>query len=269
MDRRGALSKVLTQKLICCSTTWLKGPHSMKFGGIYTRNYAKDGYSTGANNSKGQYNFTGWATGNSFADFLLGLPNTVVEQRNTRGDKPMDTFSNDWALFVQDDWKVGSKLTAFLGLRYEVIGTFVDRNGIYANFVPTDGGHHIVPNAQIAALLPPGAVALGRTLTADQAGVGRSLIKTDRNNVSPRAGFAYRLGSDNKTVLRGGFGIFHPTDARLGRCDHRGMDALVHVPGAIRPESDAVLHVWHRSGVPGQHRPRAGRRRAVRRSLAS
>lgn len=201
------------------STTWLKGPHSMKFGGIYTRNYAKDGYSTGANNSKGQYNFTGFATGDSYADFLLGLPNTVVEQRNTRGDKPMDTFSNDWAVFLQDDWKVGSKLTAFLGLRYEVIGTFVDRNDIYANFVPTDGGHHIVPSAQIAALLPPGAVSLGRTLTADQAGVGRSLIKTDRNNVSPRAGFAYRLGSDNKTVVRGGFGIFHPTGAAQGARD--------------------------------------------------
>lgn len=201
------------------STTWISGPHSMKGGGIYTRNYAKDGYSTGANNSKGQYNFTGFATGNSFADFLLGLPNTVVEQRNTRGNKPMDTFSNDWALFVQDDWKVGPQLTAFLGLRYEVVGVFVDRNNIYANFVPTDGGHHIVPNAQVAAMLPPGAVALNRTLLADQAGVGRALIKTDRNNLSPRAGFAYRVGSDNKTVLRGGFGIFHPTGAAQGARD--------------------------------------------------
>ena len=46
------------------STTWLKGPHSIKFGGIYSRNFAKDGYSTGANESKGRYDFTGWATGN-------------------------------------------------------------------------------------------------------------------------------------------------------------------------------------------------------------
>jgi hypothetical protein len=200
------------------STSWLKGPHSMKFGGIFTRNYAKDGYSTGANNSKGQYNFTGFATGDSFGDFLLGLPNTVVEQRNTRGNKPMDTFSNDWAVFAQDDWKLGPKLTAFLGLRYEVVGVFVDRNDIYANFVTTDGGHHIVPNAAIAALLPPGAVALGRTLTADQAGVGRGLLKTDRNNLSPRGGFAYRL-DNNRTVLRGGFGIFHPTGAAQGARD--------------------------------------------------
>ena len=113
---------------------------------------------------RARYNFSGWATGNSFADFLLGLPNTVREQRNTRGNLPMDTFSNDWALFVQDDWKLNPRLTLFLGLRYEVVGVFVDRNDIYANFVPTDGGHHLVPNAQIGALLPPGAVELGRTL---------------------------------------------------------------------------------------------------------
>ncbi len=201
------------------STTWVAGPHSMKGGGIYTRNYAKDGYSTGANNAKGQYNFRGSFTGNSFADFLLGLPDTVVEQRNTRGNKPMDTFSNDWALFVQDDWRVGPQLTAFLGLRYEVVGVFIDRNDIFANFLPNDGGHHVVPNAQVAQMLPPGAVALNRTLLADQVGLGRGLINTDRNNISPRAGFAYRLGSNNKTVLRGGFGIFHPTGAAQGARD--------------------------------------------------
>jgi hypothetical protein len=220
-DQRQNTSRDLRQSSfsLSSSTTWLAGSHSLKAGGIYTRNYAEDGYSTGANNSKGQYNFTGFATGNSFADFLLGLPNTVVEQRNTRGNKPMDTFSNDWALFVQDDWKVGSKLTAFAGLRYEVVGVFIDRNDIYANFVTTDGGHHVVPNAQIAGLLPPGAVALGRTLLADDVGVGRGLINTDRNNLSPRLGFAYRVGNDNKTVMRGGFGIFHPTGAAQGARD--------------------------------------------------
>jgi carboxypeptidase family protein len=201
------------------SSTWLKGTHSIKFGGIYTRNYAKDGYSTGANESKGAYAFSGFATGNSFADFLLGLPNEVREQRNTRGNLPMDTFSNDWALFAQDDLKLTQRLTLFLGLRYEVVGVFIDRNDIFANFVPTDGGHHVVPNSAIAALLPPGAVRLGRTMTADQFDVGRGMIRTDRNNISPRLGFAQRLDSSNKTILRGGFGIFHPTGAAQGARD--------------------------------------------------
>ena len=201
------------------STSWLKGSHSLKFGGIYTRNYAKDGYSTGANDSKGRYNFTGWATGNSFGDFMLGLPNQAVEQRNTRGNVPMDTFSNDWAIFAQDDWKLSPKLTVFLGLRYEVIGLFVDKNDIYANFVTDGGGHHVVPSAAIGQLLPPGAQNLNRTLLADDVGVGRALMNTDRNNISPRGGFAYRLDNNNKTVLRGGFGIFHPTGAAQGARD--------------------------------------------------
>ena len=44
-------------------------------------------------------------------------------------------------------------------------------------------------------------------------------MQTDRNNISPRVGFAYRLDSNNKTVLRGGFGIFHPTGAAQGARD--------------------------------------------------
>jgi hypothetical protein len=201
------------------SSTWLRGAHGIKFGGIYTRNFAKDGYSTGANESKGAYAFSGFATGNAFADLLLGLPNVVREQRNTRGDLPMDTVSNDWAIFAQDDWKLNPRLTVFLGLRYEVIGVFVDKNDIYANFVTTDGGHHVVPDASIALLLPPGAQQLGRTQTADAYGVGRGLINTDRNNISPRIGFAHRLDHSNTTVLRGGFGIFHPTGAAQGARD--------------------------------------------------
>jgi hypothetical protein len=220
-DQRQNTFRDLDQSSLSLSstTTWLKGPHAMKVGGIYTRNYAKDGYSTGANESKGAYTFTGWASGNSFADFLLGLPNLVREQRNTRGNMPMDTFSNDWALFVQDDWKVNPRLTLFLGLRYEVVGVFIDKNDIYANFVPVDGGHHVVPNADIGTLLPPGARRLARTLTADEFDVGRGLINTDRNNLSPRVGFAHRLDESNRTVLRGGFGIFHPTGAAQGARD--------------------------------------------------
>ena len=220
-DQRQNTFRDLDQSSLSLSSTstWLKAAHSIKFGGIYTRNFAKDGYSTGANESKGAYAFSGFATGNSFADFMLGLPNQVREQRNTRGNLPMDTFSNDWAVFAQDDWKLNPRLTMFLGVRYEVIGVFVDKNDIYANFVPSDGGHHIVPEASIGRLLPPGAQRLERTLTAADAGVGRGLIHTDRNNISPRIGFAQRLDSSNRTVLRGGFGIFHPTGAAQGARD--------------------------------------------------
>ena len=47
-------------------------------------------------------------------------------------------------------------------------------------------------------------------------GLPDTLLNADKNNFSPRVGFAWRLGESNKTVLRGGFGLFHPTVAVQG-----------------------------------------------------
>ena len=119
-------------------------------------------------------------------------------------------------MFAQDDWKVNRNLTVFLGLRYEIVGVWHENGNTLANFILDGGGHHVVPNAEIAALLPPGVIAFDRTLLASSVGLSDALINTDKNNISPRVGFAYRIGQDSKTVLRGGFGLFHPTVAVQG-----------------------------------------------------
>jgi hypothetical protein len=194
--------------------TWISGGHSIKAGGLWTRNMARDGFGFGVN-FRGQYRFRGaGVTGNPFTDFLLGTPFDVRDQVTNRG--PLEGYSNDVAGFVQDDWKVHKNVTVFLGLRYEVVGAWHEDGLTLANFQPTDGGHHVVPNAEVAAKLPPGLIALGRTLTADEAGLPETLIHTDKNNFSPRVGFAWRLGESNKTVLRAGLGLFHPTVAVQG-----------------------------------------------------
>jgi hypothetical protein len=195
------------------NVTWVKGAHTVKGGGLWTHNTARDGFGFGVN-FRGQYRFRGNFTGNAFTDFLLGMPSDVRDQVTNRG--PLDGRSNDVALFVQDDWRVNKALTAFLGLRYEVVGAWHEKDLTLANFRPVDGGYHVVANEQIAALLPPGLIQLGRTRTADEVGLPETLIKTDFNNFSPRVGFAWRLDESNKTVLRGGFGIFHPTVAVQG-----------------------------------------------------
>jgi Carboxypeptidase regulatory-like domain len=195
------------------SFTAIMGGHTLKSGGLWTRNTARDGFGFGVN-FRGQYRFRGTFTGNPFTDFLMGMPFDVRDQVTNRG--PLDGHSNDIALFSQDDWRVNKQLTVFLGLRYEVVGAWHESAMTLANFLPVDGGHHVVPNAQIAALLPPGLIALGRTLTADQAGLPDTLVRTDKNNFSPRVGYAWRLDESNKTVLRGGFGLFHPTVAVQG-----------------------------------------------------
>ncbi len=194
--------------------SWIMGGHSLKAGALWNRNMARDGFGTGVNIG-GRYRFRGTFTGNAFSDFLLGLPFDTSDQVANRG--PMDGHSDDFAAYVQDDWKASRDLTVYLGVRYEIVGTWHEKNKQLANFVVQNRqGFWVVPDASIGALLPPAVQLLNRTKTADQLGLGDSLMNTDKNNFSPRVGFAYRLGGSDRTVLRGGFGIFHPTVAVQG-----------------------------------------------------
>lgn len=198
------------------NVTWITGPHSLKAGGLWNRNSAIDGRGKGVN-FRGRYRFNGAQTGYAFSDFLLGLTRDVTDAITNRGN--LDGHSDDFAVFVQDDWRASRDLTVFLGLRYEIVGAWHEKNDLLGNFRAVDEGFHVVPNEQVAALLPPGVIAKGTTRTAAQEGLPDTLIKTDKNNFSPRLGFAWRLGGTDKTVLRGGFGLFHPTVAVQGLRD--------------------------------------------------
>ena len=164
--------------------TWIKGGHTLKGGGLWTHNTARDGFGFGVN-FRGRYRFRGTSTGNAFTDFLLGLPTDARDHISNRG--PLEGHSNDIAGFVQDDWRASKSLTVFLGLRYEVVGTWHENSLTLANFVPLEGGYHVVPNDQVAALLPPGLIALGRTRTGRRGGPARRRCSTPTRTTSARA----------------------------------------------------------------------------------
>jgi hypothetical protein len=190
--------------------SWVLGGHSLKVGGLFTRNAAVDGFGKGVN-YHGQYTFNNPRTGNALADMLLGYDRYAQDYISTRGD--LDGHSYDWAFFAQDDWRVNPSLTVFLGLRWELVGVWHENGDVVADFIPQGQGFHVVPNAQVLALMPPGVQALGLAQFASDIGLPDTLLKPDKNNFSPRVGFAWRLGGNDKTVVRGGFGLFHPTVA--------------------------------------------------------
>ncbi|HVS80893.1 MAG TPA: carboxypeptidase regulatory-like domain-containing protein [Pyrinomonadaceae bacterium] len=80
--------------------------------------------------------------------------------------------TNDWAFYIQDDWRWSRRLTVNLGLRYEV---------------------ELLPNAQFPNPIFPQT----------------SVLPSDKNNFGPRGGFAYDVKGDGKTSVRGGIGVYY------------------------------------------------------------
>jgi Carboxypeptidase regulatory-like domain/TonB dependent receptor len=206
--------------------TWIKGSHTMKFGGDY-RYLIFHGQNVYDNLEVGEYAFDGAVTGtlgapnsyigNPYAAFLLGIPDKTYLDTNTFG--AVDGWDPAYAFYAQDDWKVSSRLTINYGLRYELHPRFYDHDGNISNFLPNyqwtvNGqsglGAVVIPNNGLSILSPGFAESIYPTpiLTASEAGLSNNLHITNKLDFAPRFGFAYRLTKDSKTVLRGGYGRF-------------------------------------------------------------
>jgi Carboxypeptidase regulatory-like domain/TonB dependent receptor len=139
----------------------------------------------------------------SFADFLLGLPDTTSRQL---GATPADTTGTQYAFFAQDDYRITNWLTLNLGLRYEYQTALSEKTGRLANLL-------ISPN-NVGTLVCPQEVRDQTTnaitcVSAASVGLPETLVKADKNNFGPRVGFALRPFKDDKTVIRGGAGIYY------------------------------------------------------------
>jgi hypothetical protein len=191
------------------AVSWNKGAHSIKMG-LDLRNARM--FSTNGAHSRGDFSFNGAYTGSGLGDFLTGFPTSAARDfpRNLFGE----TISN-YHFYIQDDWKVNSRLTVNLGLRYE----YNPQPAYFQNqaswFDPTSG--------QIAVSLYKGAPNLVTQqvakfaypqfqqyfVTPQQVGLPNNLLVNQYNNWAPRVGLAFRPFSDNKTVIRAGAGVFY------------------------------------------------------------
>ncbi len=174
------------------SITYSTGNHTLKFGGTFLR---RDVALFRPNRGKGYFfligngesNQCGGAASTGFeqADLLIGF---VCNYQIGPPFGTVGTRNYENALFAQDDWRVNNKLTLNLGLRYEVFTNPTEMYGRQANF----------------------DVTTGRLVVA--ADNKDSLTNTDKNDFSPRIGFAYNIDGEGKSVIRGGYGIFYFLD---------------------------------------------------------
>ena len=129
-----------------------------------------------------------------------------------------DNGKNYWGGYVQDDFKVTSKLTINLGVRWDYFGLVFEHHGNQANFVPggapSGNPMYIIPSGPNQNNLSTGCSTCFTDLLA-QDGItlaqtnlyGKGLGQSQPNNFAPRVGFAYQITP--KLVVRGGFGLFY------------------------------------------------------------
>jgi hypothetical protein len=195
------------------NASWTKGPHTVKFGVDIAD--AED-YSYYISNLNGTYSFS---TVNAFALDYTGNTTGAKDYSSYSqafGNPTVDRSIRDYAFYVQDQWRIGAKLTANYGLRYEF------------------------------ATLP-------QPTLFNQTWPQTGYINSPKTDFMPRIGLAYRL--DDKTVLRAGYGIFYARVAGATLQDlFTGNDALTEsvslsttqtAQKAVAPVFPAIL-----TGVP-------------------
>lgn len=169
--------------------SWIKGRHNIQFGfdGLRTiQNTAN------LSRTNGSFTYNGNFTGLALTDFLMGRP-SLFRQGSPAPDSLRGLHLN-W--YVQDDFKVNQRLTLNIGLRYELPFAPIPGNG--AAIIAREGAKSTVfPNAPVGLLFPG---------DPDTPKGGRRTVKT---SFAPRFGFAWSATSDQKTVVRGGYGVYY------------------------------------------------------------
>ena len=188
------------------AVTWQRGKHSLKFG-MDILNYRISETDTPPGQSPfGRFNFDGnftnnplstAGTGNAIASMLAGYPTTTARDFFLPGTAHVNT--NEYNMFVADNWRVTPKLTLNAGLHYEINSPFSDSHGYWGNFNP----------------------ATATVELAGQNGVSHTANwNTDYSSFGPRIGAAFT--ADPLTVFRLGYGIFYDPQGNQGTTIRQG-----------------------------------------------
>ncbi len=198
----------------------LMGGHSVRSGVDFRKHWRAN---VPAGNTSGRFTFrnnyvrqrddtnNAGGLGLEWASFMLGVPTGISIDTNDS----YDLTNPFYGAYVQDDWRVTSRLTLNVGLRYEYEGGFVERQnrGIGGGFafgtvLPISAAAEAAYLRNPLSELPAISVRGGNTYLGAN-GAPRSL-SDGQHGWMPRAGAVYKMG--NRTVLRGGYGWFYDTN---------------------------------------------------------
>jgi hypothetical protein len=169
------------------NASYVSGDHLIKFG-VDLRFTQQNAFRDVESRGRLQFSPFGQITFNALGDLLLGFP---LLTSVARVDNPQHIRTQSYNFFVNDSVRVKRNLTLTGGLRYEY------------NTPPVD----VQDRANVFD------VATGTLVRVGTNGVARSGFEADRNNFAPRVGFAWTVGSDQATVIRGGYGVYYDQSA--------------------------------------------------------
>ena len=194
--------------------SWTRGKHQLKFG---------FGWLHDPKNQQLQANTQGTAvfnnntyTKDSYVNFLLGDTASFTQLNELAGKH---WVNNNYSFYVNDNFHATPELTLNIGFRFDGMPHAFERFNQFANFYPTGFDSTAAANAlnkDGSGTLNPAALTsfngasfyLNGIREANVNGFPRGVVKNSYNSWQPRIGFAYNLGGDGKTVIRGGFGLF-------------------------------------------------------------
>jgi len=211
--------------------SWVHGKHRTRAGGVF---FVQSNFRDDLGNSRGKIYFQ------TFNDFLIGLPasdnlspsgrSNVQSIQANEGPAALGQLQYKYrsyyqAFYLQDDYKLSTKLTLNLGLRWEYIGAASDSNGTIGNVWPSLLAQTPIPSAAgtyagvtVPANYNPNTINpyTGKAFGPAPAGVfvrGTNSFyqnSTPGNTIAPRAGFAWQpFGSKGRIAMRGGYGLFY------------------------------------------------------------
>jgi outer membrane receptor protein involved in Fe transport len=197
-----------TNTQVSTALTHTAGQQTIKVGGSFEYAYNR----SVRNRARSSFVVSGGTTDDidSLVGLLLGRFDSA---QRSFGSTERHMHQNSIGLFINDEWKVGARLTLSGGLRYDIFQPLTERDNIASNFIPGTAS---------------GLVRVGSGIS--------SIYNTQKRNFGPRAGFAWDLTGDGRTSLRMGYALTYDVP----------QFGTIHAPGAgfhDEPRSGQLLGV--------------------------